>query len=51
MWDWYNRPGGLSRIAAWKFALALALIACAVSVVLWLLYSLVAQFLFTPVNR
>ena len=51
MWDWYTRPGGLKRIPTWKLAFVVAGLACATTVVLWLLFAALAPVLFTPVGR
>jgi len=46
MWDWYTRPGGLRRTPTWKVALVVAVLACVATVVLWLLYAVLATFVF-----
>jgi hypothetical protein len=51
MWDWYNRPGGIRRVPTWKVALFLALAAVISTVVIWLIYSALAPFLFRPIPR
>jgi hypothetical protein len=51
MWDWYNRPGGIRRIPTWKVAVVVAVAACVITLVLWLLYAALAPLLFTPVRR
>jgi hypothetical protein len=51
MWNWYNRPGGISAIPTWKVALALAIAAIVCTIVLWLLYALLAPLLLRPVPR
>ena len=51
MWDWYNRPGGISRVPTWKIALALVVMAVVVTVVMWVLYVFLAAVLFRPIPR
>jgi hypothetical protein len=51
MWDWYTRPGGMKRIPTWKLGIAIALLACLTTIVLWLFYAAIAPILFTPVGR
>jgi antibiotic biosynthesis monooxygenase (ABM) superfamily enzyme len=50
LWDWYNRPGGIRSIPTWKVALAVIALGVLTSVVLWVLYSLLSAFIFTPVR-
>jgi hypothetical protein len=49
IWDWYNRPGGIASVPTWKVVLAVIAVGVLSSVVLWVIYSLLAPFLFTPV--
>ena len=49
MWDWYNRPGGLSRVPTWKVAVVLVVLGVMSTLVLWFLYAALAPILFRPV--
>ncbi|CAA9292495.1 MAG: hypothetical protein AVDCRST_MAG77-4856 [uncultured Chloroflexi bacterium] len=46
MWDWYNRPGGITTVATWKVALFLIVAGVLSSIVLWVLFSVLASVVF-----
>lgn len=50
MWDWYNRPGGIKSVPTWKVAMVLVAAGIVSTVVIWLLYALLAPVLFRPVR-